>query len=57
MQVGWKLMTRGKLTNNIGTLSRENLSLGFPTRYDMNQAVQPQRIVSDLGSRGNVLSM
>ena len=37
-------------------------SSGFPTRPDTNPAVQPQKIargleISDMGSRGNVLSV
>ena len=37
-------------------MSRENLSLEFPTRSDTNRAVQPQKTlkleISDLGGRG-----
>ena len=29
-------------------MSRENLSLGFPTRYDTNQAVQQQNLAERL---------
>ena len=41
---------------------KENLSLGFTTKYNTNLAVPPQKIakgfeISDLGSRGIVLSM
>ena len=31
--------------------SRENLTLGFPTRSDINRAVQPQKMARDLKFR------
>ena len=37
--------------------SMRNLSLGFPTRSDTNQAVQPQKMARGLRRRGIILSM
>ena len=49
------------MTRPICASSRENRSLGFPTKSKTNMAVQPQKMakleIFDLGSRGIVLTM
>ena len=48
LTVGVGTVMDAKEVSKIRATSRENLSLGSPTRYDTNQAVRPQIMARDL---------